>query len=366
MVLPPLPMSPVEVHFETKGGLGLIRLDRPRALNALSQDMCQAIDRTLAIWAKDDGVRAVLIRGEGGRAFCAGGDIRAVHDDGIAARAGESRGARGREFFRDEYRMNRRIRIFPKPYVALMDGITMGGGVGLSIHGSRRVATERTLLAMPETGIGLFPDVGTSYVLPRLPAHVGLYLALTGGRLEAGDLVAFGIATHAVSSAALPRLTEELILAADDPDVSASIDRVLAGHAMAPGPRKLSRHRTCIERCFGCDRVEDILAALDENGSAFATNAAAAMRAASPTSLKITRAEMRRGLDLDFEECLGMEYRLAQAVLAGVDFYEGVRAQLIDKDRNPRWRPDTLAAVDDRSIEAFFLPPADGDLTFVD
>jgi len=356
--------SPAEVRFEREGALGIITLDRPKALNALSQAMCRAIERRLAAWEADRNVTAVVMRGDGGRAFCAGGDVRAVCEDEIASRRGESEGALGRELFRDEYRMNRRIRNFSKPYVALMDGITMGGGVGVSIHGSRRVATERTLVAMPETTIGLFPDVGTSYVLPRLPGHVGIYLALTGARLEAGDLIGLGLATHVAPSAQLPRLTDELKEAAARSDVAASIDRVLGRHAVGADPSALSQHRPCIDHCFGHKRVEDILAALDDNGSAFATNAAAAMRAASPTSLKVTRAEIERGASLDFDDCLKMEYRLSQALLARNDFCEGVRAQLIDKDRSPRWFPDSLADVDDASVESCFLSPPHGDLTF--
>src|SRR5579883_226145 len=349
-----------EVQCETAGAVGLITLNRPKALNALTQPMCLAIDQALRDWAHDDRIAAVVVRGAGDRAFCAGGDVRVVAEEGMARRRGENDGRLGREFFRDEYRMNRRIKTFPKPYVALIDGITMGGGIGVSVHGSHRIATERTLAAMPETGIGLFPDVGTSHVLSRLPGRIGIYLALTGARLKAPDLMAFGIATHHVSSDRLRALVDELIVA----DWGKGADAVLSRHISDPGAPELARHRALIGHCFAGDRVEAILDALDADGSEFARGAAAALRTMSPTSLKLTLEEMRRGAELDFDACLVMEYRFTQSILEGHDFYEGIRAQLIDKDRNPKWDPPALAGVDERTIGDYFKAPAHGDLTF--
>jgi enoyl-CoA hydratase len=357
--------SPTEdVRLERRGGLGLITLNRPKALNALTQPMCLAIDAALAAWAHDRTVAAVAIRGAGDRAFCAGGDVRAVWEDGKAMNRGESDGDLVRDFFRDEYRMNRRIKLFPKPYVALMDGVTMGGGVGLSIHGSHRVATEKTLFAMPETAIGLFPDVGASFALPRLPGEIGTYLALTGARLKAADLTAVGIATHTISANARDLLIEALGAADWRGDPARTVETILSRHAMDPGQPTLPAHRSVIDSAFASDRVEDILAALDAQGGDFAGEAAATIRRMSPTSLKIALAEMRRGRKLGFDDCLRMEYRLTQTVLADHDFYEGIRAVLIDRDNAPKWHPKTLDAIDETSVDRYFEPPSEGDLTF--
>jgi enoyl-CoA hydratase len=210
------------VKASVEGACGILTLDRPKALNALDAPMCLAIDAALQDWAADDGIRAVLIRGSSDRAFCAGGDVRAVRADGLAWKRAESDGRLAHDFFRDEYRMNRRIRSFPKPFIALMDGITMGGGVGLSIHGSHRIATERTIWAMPETAIGLFPDVGTSYALPRLKGEIGTYLALAGAQLGAADLALLGIATHVVPGSAIGALTRDIVKAVGRTDHDAA------------------------------------------------------------------------------------------------------------------------------------------------
>ena len=351
-----------EVHCEIAGCVGLITLNRPKALNALTQPMCLAIDQALRDWAHDDKIATVLVRGAGDRAFCAGGDVRVVAEEGMARRRSENDGRLGREFFRDEYRMNRRIKRFPKPYIALIDGITMGGGIGVSVHGSHRIATERTLAAMPETGIGLFPDVGTSYVLPRLPGRMGAYLALTGARLTAADLLALGIATHFVPSDRMSALVDNLIAA----DWSKGTDTVLSRYVADPGAPELAQHRAVIDRCFTGGRVETILSALDADAGAFAKVTAVTLGTMSPTSLKIALEEMRRSATLDFDACLVMEYRLTQSILEGHDFYEGIRAQLIDKDRGPKWAPPTLGDVDDAAVGDYFKTPPHGDLTFPD
>jgi enoyl-CoA hydratase len=350
------------VQFAVVGAVGLITLNRPKALNALDQPMCLAIDAALKIWAKDDAIAAVIIHGAGGRAFCSGGDVRAVREDGIAWKRGTSEGSIVRGFFRDEYRMNRRIATFPKPYLALIDGITMGGGVGLSVHGTHRLATARTQIAMPETGIGLFPDVGTSYVLPRLPGEIGTYLGLTGARIGAADALMLGLATHVIDYERI----EDLIAAFTTMAHATSIETIVGRYTVDAGKPELPASRAIIDRCFRHDRVEDILAALDADGGAFAAATAATIRTMSPTSLKLTLREMRKGSTLDIDSCLRMEYRLSQSVLAGHDFYEGVRAQLVDKDRRPKWYPATLDAVDDGVIDSLFVTPLRGDLTFED
>ncbi len=352
------------VKARIQGAIGILTLDRPNALNALDQPMCLAIDAALAAWATDDRVAAVIVHGSSERAFCAGGDVRMVREDGLAWKQGKGDGRLGREFFRDEYRMNRRIQTFPKPYIALIDGVTMGGGVGLSIHGSHRVATERTLFAMPETNIGLFPDVGASYALSRLPGEIGTYLGLTGARLKAGDLLALGIATHIVAGDHMAACRDDLLATVGLSNTADAIEEVLAGHGAQPAPAEVSLRRPLIDRCFGHDTVEEILSALDANSDPFATHAAATLRIMSPTSLKLTLKEIRKGKSMTFDECMIMEYRLSQSVLAGHDFYEGVRAQLVDKDRAPKWYPATLDAVEDSAVDSLFLPPLHGDLTF--
>jgi enoyl-CoA hydratase len=350
-----------------KGAVGVLTLDRPKALNALSGPMCAAIDRALAVWARDDAVAAVIIHSAGDRAFCAGGDVRASYEDGLSWKRGESDGAVGRDIFRTEYRMNRRLKTFPKPYIALINGITMGGGVGISIHGSHRVATDRTVWAMPETGIGFFPDVGMTYALPRLAGETGIYLGLTGARLKAADLIALGIATHMIAADSVAACLDELIASIKPTDTLAVIEQTLARHGVAAaGSGEIMPHRALIDRCFACDRVEQVVAALAECNDPFAAETAAALSKLSPTSLKLTLKALRKGAAMNFDECMVMEYRMSQSVLAGRDFYEGIRAQLVDKDRSPKWYPATLDAVDDSAIDSLLLPPLDGDLTFQD
>ncbi|MBB6250246.1 enoyl-CoA hydratase/isomerase family protein [Nitrospirillum iridis] len=353
-----------------RGAIGHILLNRPKALNALTLDMIRAIDPQLAAWARDPAVKAVVIQGAGDRAFCAGGDVRAVWDSGKALLRGEGDGAVARDFFREEYRLNRRIKRYPKPYVALLDGITMGGGVGLSVHGSHRVTTEKTMLAMPETGIGLFPDVGGGYFLSRLPGELGTYLALTGARLGAADAGYAGIGTHHIPSARLPAVIEELAAATYGADALATVDGVLARHAVFPGEAPLAAHLPSIDRSFAAETVEDILACLcDETqgfDDAWAAETVKTLSRMSPTSLKVTLRQLRRGVAMEIEDVLVMEYRMTQAVMAGHDFYEGIRAQLVDKDRQPKWLPATLAEVSESEVARHFEPVPQGDLDFAD
>jgi enoyl-CoA hydratase len=338
-----------EVLFERRGAVGLITLNRPKALNALTHGMCIAMKVQLDAWAGDSAVKAVVVRGAGERAFCAGGDIRALYDSG---RAGTPYAL---EFYRDEYVLDATIKHFPKPYVALIRGIVMGGGVGVSLHGSHRVADESTMFAMPETGIGLFPDVGGSYFLPRLPGETGMYLALTGARLKSADAVNSGVATHFVPAANTDALIDRLG-AGDAPDAAIG---ALAGNAGAP---PLAEHQSTIDRCFAGHSVEAILSALSAEGNEWASSTATTIRTKSPTSLKIAFRQLREGRKLEFDNCMRMEFRMVNRVIAGHDFYEGVRATIIDKDQSPKWQPATLEAVSDAEIDAYFAPLGEKEL----
>ena len=337
-----------DILFSKSGRIGLVTLNRPAALNALNRAMCVALHRQLMDWAVDDDVEAVVVEGAGGRAFCAGGDVVGLHRDGQAG----SPDWEG--FFHDEYRMNQAIAHYPKPYVALVDGISMGGGVGISVHAPYRVATERTLFAMPETGIGLIPDVGGTHALPRFPGEYGTWAGLTGARVKGGDCVAIGYCTHFVPSTEIPACKERLAHSHE------SVAEVLATFDSDPGELTLPALRDGIDYLFGQDQVEDILSLLDD-GDAWAQEQAAVIRRMSPTSCKLTLHGLRAGRGATIEQCLKLEYRMVSAIKDGFDFYEGVRAQLIDKDRTPRWNPARLEDVD---IAPYLVEPAWGDLGF--
>ncbi len=340
-----------EVVFSRDGALGRILLNRPQALNALTLEMCHAIEARLRAWAVDPSIAAVAVRGAGDRAFCAGGDIRRLAE---AAKAGEDYPYR---FWRDEYRLNALIKHYPKPYVAIIDGIAMGGGVGLSVHGSHRVATERAVFAMPETGIGFFPDVGASYVLPRCPGEIGLYLGLTGCRLKAADMVYAGLATHAVRRARLGEVEAALVARPGNPD------EALARFAEEPGPAPLADDRAEIDRLFAHDTLPAVMTALAESGSPFGERTRALLAEKSPTSLALAFRAIRAGAGLAFDDCLRMEWRIASRAPTHLpDFHEGVRAVIIDKDNRPRWSPADLGAVDPAAIDAFFAPSEHGEL----
>jgi enoyl-CoA hydratase len=347
-----------EFLVQVRGALALVTLNRPKALNALTLDMCRQLDAQLADWAADPSVAAVLIKGAGERAFCAGGDVVAIYE------SGRGDGAVAAEFFRAEYRLDRRIFHFPKPFIAVIDGITMGGGVGVSVHGSHRVATEHTLFAMPETGIGLFPDVGGSYFLPRLPGEIGLYLGLTGARLKAADCLYSTIATHAVACEDLPRLEAALVGADWSGNARDVAGEVLDGLAMDPGPAPLAERRAVIDRCFSADSVESILAALAAEEDPWAEDTHRRLLACSPTSLKVSLRQLREGAALSFDAAMTMEYRLSQACVAGHDFLEGIRAAVIDKDRAPAWVPADLAGVTPDIVDRHFRSLGARDLAF--
>ena len=346
-----------DICFDRQGPLAIVTLDRPQALNALTLEMAAALDDRLVAWAADAGVAAIVIRSAGGRAFCAGGDIRALYE------AGRRRDPYVRDFYRTEYRLNHRIKTYRKPYIALIDGIVMGGGVGLSLHGSHRVVTERCQFAMPETGIGFFPDVGGSWFLPRCPGQLGTYLGLTGARIGAPDTLYCGLATHYVASVDLARVAgelEQLPWQGHHGNVATALLDRLAGD---PGEAPLARHRQTIDRCFAGDRIEEILSRLAAEKTAWADETAAVLRRKSPTSMKVTLRQLRLGGGLsDFAAAMRMEYRMALHTVAGQDFYEGVRAVVIDKDQAPQWQPPVLAEVSDEMVGRFFEPASEPDL----
>lgn len=339
-------MDTPDIIIEKQGSAGLIRLNRPKALNALTLTMVHAMAEALDQWEHDDEVTRIIVDAEGDKAFCAGGDIRSIIELGKQGRIDVAV-----KFWADEYRLNTRIKTYPKPYIALVDGIVMGGGVGISIHGQYRIAGDRWSFAMPEVGIGLFPDVGGSYALPRLPGETGMWIALTGTRINRDDAIALGLATHAVDSQAMADLKAALIAGED-------IETVLARLNLPPQPAPMEAHRALIDDCFAGSSVSDVLARLDHHGdtSDFARKTAQTIRSKSPTSLAITFRQLRLGAELTFREAMKMEFRIVSRILDGVDFYEGVRAAVIDKDQSPRWTPATLDEIDEHQIDAYFAP----------
>jgi enoyl-CoA hydratase len=347
-----------EILFERRGALGLVTLNRPKAMNALTHGMALALEAQLDAWAGDASVAIVAIRGAGDRAFAAGGDIRALYENG------HGDGRRNFRFFADEYRLNAKIKRYPKPYVGLMDGVVMGGGVGVSIHGVRRVAGDRTAFAMPETGIGLFPDVGATFFLPRLPGQTGMWLGLTGARLKTADAVACGVCDLHVPSAAMGELIDALARFDGGPGHPLeALDRTLEASARVPqADTVLDRHRERIDRCFAGDSVEAVLAALRAEADDWSTEQHAAILTKSPTSTRIAFRQIREGARLEFEDCMRLEYRLARYCMTHHDFYEGVRAVIVDKDNDPRWRPASLEEATDDFVAEAFAPLGDEEL----
>jgi enoyl-CoA hydratase len=356
-----------QIRFDVRGRLGVITMTRPKALNALTLDMIHLMNPQLREWARDDAIAAVAIHGEGEKSFCAGGDVRAVWEAGKAGEVGRGLTA---DFFRQEYTLNRCIKKFPKPYVALIDGITMGGGVGLSVHGSHRVAGDRTMVAMPETAIGLFPDVGGTYVLPRLEGKLGYYMALTGARLKAADALYANFATHYLSRSDDEKILAALAEADFSSDAGAAIDEVLAKMSGDPGEPPIGIMRPAIDRCFDAVSVEEVIGNLqresDPDLKSWTEDTLETLSKRSPTSMKVTMEALNRGAKMSFDDCMVMEYRLSQGCMRGHDFYEGIRALLIDKDHAPNWLPALLDEVSDADVSAFFEKPAAGDLSFDD
>jgi enoyl-CoA hydratase len=331
-----------EVITRVEGGVGRLTLNRPKALNALTRNMCEIISRELLAWEGDDAVQAVLLDHAGERGFCAGGDIRLLQE------SGKGDGIEARRFFASEYRANELMFRYAKPIVAVMDGITMGGGVGVSQPARYRIATERTMFAMPEADIGLFPDVGAGWYLAHLPGEAGLWLALTGARLRGADCVALGIATHFVESGRVEAFKSALTSGAD-------IAGTLAAFGSDPGPAPVDALRADIDRHFGHDTVEQIVASLRADGSEWALAQFAAIARKCPMTHKVSLREIRAGKRrASFADEMAVEYRLAVRMVHRHDFIEGVRALIVDKDNAPRWDPPTLEGVTEAMVDALF------------
>ncbi|RXG55861.1 3-hydroxyisobutyryl-CoA hydrolase, mitochondrial [Armadillidium vulgare] len=356
------PMSDMsEVLFDEIGDVGIATLNRPQVLNALNLNMVQLLYKRLKEW--ENKMKFVILKGNGGKAFCAGGDIIDVTE---SAKQGTSL---FKEFFYQEYLVNCLIGTYHIPFISLIDGITMGGGVGLSVHGSFRVATERTLFAMPETGIGLFPDVGGSYFLPRLGGNLGMYLALTGFRLKGRDVLRAGVATHVCDSSKLEELLADLTSGkiVYPEDVRETLGNYMETAIFGSDKEFiLKSYLPIIQKCFQGDSVEDIIKNLENEGSEWSKKQIDIIEKMSPTSVKITFESQKRGQDLNLQECLIMEYRLTQRCCLDNDFPEGVRALLVDKDNSPKWKPDSLAGVTKEKLDEYFSPLSpDRELKFV-
>lgn len=342
------------------GGVGYITLNRPEALHALNLEMCEKIRAALSEWASHPDVHIVMIdHFEGSRGFCAGGDIAMLRESGM------SDGREARAFFAEEYRMNAAIKAFPKPYLAVMDGVTMGGGVGLSVHGSHRIATERTLFAMPETGIGLFPDVGGGWFLPRLRGELGTWLALTGARLKGVDVAAARVATHFLPSELVANLKMQIARADFSVGAAELLGEILSRFTHAVPAGSFETHMPVINACFAGDEAEAIVAALLADGSEWALKQAEALQTKSPETVKVALRQVREGAQCaTFEENMRMEYRIGWRKVQSADFIEGVRAVIIDKDHAPEWRPASLDVVTDADIAHYFAPLGDDELSF--
>lgn len=338
-----------EIRFERLGRAGVVTLTRPKALNAITHGMVKALGKALDAWEQDAGVNVVVVKAEG-RAFSAGGDILHVYEAGRAGKPPV-------DFFADEYRLNARIARFRKPYVSLIDGIVMGGGVGITFHGSHRVMTENAQFAMPEVGIGFFPDVGGSHLLPDLGGSFGMYLGLTGARIRYGDALWSGLATHTIKAADQAGLLDELA-SSDDPNAELR-------DFFVPAKRETERQDLdSIASHFSPSTLAGIIASLESaaGSDAFAGKTLAMMRSRSPTSLHVAWREIDAGQTLSMDECMKMEFRILNRMLAGHDFYEGIRAAIVDKGSTPQWRPATLDAVSPADIDAYFAPLGEREL----
>ncbi len=346
-----------DVIIRKIGDVGRITLNRPKALNALNQAMVEAMTASLLEWRDDEAVKAVVVDGEGEKGFCAGGDIR------MLAESGQVGDGRAWTFWRDEYRLNALIEEYPKPYVALIDGVTMGGGVGISVHGEFRVAGDKTLFAMPESGIGFHPDVGGAYFLPRLAGELGVWMGLTGARLKTADCIASGVATHYVPTERYGELIHALEHEKLD-EHGDRIDALLDGFGGDAGESDLGVRGAMIDAAFAGDDVTEIQQRLVEAGDVWSEKQASILKTKSPTSLAVTLAALRKGADLSFRDVMVQDLRVSQRFLAeGSDFYEGVRAVILDKDNDPQWGPQASAA----QVETYFAPlDADQEMTFLD
>ena len=340
------------VIAKIEGKAGRLTLNRPKALHALDQLMCEIMIHALVEWRDHDEVEFILVdHAEGTRGFCSGGDIR------MLAESGRGDGSVACEFFATEYRLNTLIHNYPKPYIAVLDGVTMGGGVGISVHGDVRIATENTIFAMPESGIGLFPDVGGGWFLPRLEGELGMWLALTGARLKGEDVLAAGVATHFAPAASLPALKAELV--AEGPSALKGLKTEATG--------SWSEHQGLIDGCFGQPTLEAVFSALEASGDDWAAKQLAALKTKSPTTMKVAMRQLREGGAMTrFEDNMRMEFRIGSRIVRSSDFIEGVRAVIVDKDNAPKWSPTDLSSVTDADLDSIFAPLGTDDLTFID
>ncbi|MEY3704448.1 MAG: hypothetical protein RLZZ561_2068 [Pseudomonadota bacterium] len=335
-----------DVLTRVEGKAGFLSLNRPKAIHALTLDMVHIMTEALLAWRDNPAVEAVIIDHAEGRGFCSGGDIAFLR-----ASAMEDAGVSGRKFFHDEYQLNHVLFTYPKPVIAFMDGIAMGGGVGISQPARLRVATENTRFAMPETGIGLFPDVGGGWYLSRLEGRIGAFLALTGARLDGAECLATGLATHYLSAESLIDAKARI---AEDPS---RVDGILGSLAIAPPEARIMANMPQINRLFASDRYEDVIAALEADGSDWAAKELATLKTKSPQTCKVALRQLAESLSCaDFAANMVMEYRIASRVLLRPDFTEGVRAVIVDKDNQPKWMPSTPQAVKDDLLDAIFAP----------
>ena len=350
--------SPVIVR--RVGQIGRLTLSRPKALHALDQEMCEIMAAALRAWKDDNEIKVVLVdHAADTRGFCAGGDIR------MLAESGAGDGVAATNFFREEYRLNTLIKHFPKPDIALMNGVTMGGGVGISVHGSHRIATENTVFAMPETGIGLFPDVGGGWFLPRLPGEVGMWLALTGARLKGSDVVAARVATHYIPTELIGNLTAELERADLSLDGANLVNTILASRAKRFEPASFEAHRDRIDECFGKSSVEEVITCLESMDDDWCKAQLKVLATKSPQTLKVAFRQLREGAAFEtFEDNMRNEFRIGWRQVRSADFLEGVRAVIIDKDNAPVWPSGNLNKISDEIIDKIFAPLGEEELTF--
>lgn len=349
MIIEPHPDLIFEELDGRGGAIGVITLNRPQALNALTHAMCMVLDKQLYHWEDNDDVKAVVIQGAGDKAFCAGGDIRHLYDLG---RQGDI--AQAMTFFQDEYRLNYHIANYRKPYIAFLNGITMGGGMGLSVHGRHRVGTEKLMMAMPETGIGFFPDIGATYFLSRCTDEVGTYLGLTGARMDAADAKYVGLIDEVISSNHLPEVLKKLQDTPLHDDANDIVAIILQAFSARIEASPLRYHHEDLLECFNQNSVEEIINKLKQHHSPWRDQTIELLHNKSPSSLKVTLEALRRGIAIDLSACLSMEYTLCYHFLKQHDFYEGIRALLVDKDKNPHWQPTTLSDVSVNQVAAYF------------
>ena len=336
-----------DILFTREKYVGLVTLNRVHALNALTLPMILALQEQLQAWKIDNSIHAVVVRAAEGRAFCAGGDVRWLYEMGSRDPTLQM------QFFSHEYRLNHFIHHLGKPYIVLMDGLTMGGGVGISLHGSHPVASERFVFAMPETSIGFFPDIGASYLLARCPGQFGLYLGLTGNRLQGGDAYALGLVKQLIASDKMPVVVEELLQEDLAVNAFARVTACLQRHQHCL-PAPIMAHEQAINSCFHGQTVEDIIGGLQVTGDSWHLDIAENLSGKAPLSLKVTLAQIHKARTLSLADCLQMDYCLVQHFMQGNDFYEGVRALLIDKDKSPHWQPQTMAEVSETRVEEYF------------